>query len=121
MVKACNIQWDIDFDEAFEKLDSMTPENAAKALNMPVNEYMTLSKEDRHDTAYDLWHRVPAELEKFMGLPDEVEIPEELLKETDKSVRDEDIANWLSDEYGFCHEGFELSTDKQETAAAPVI
>ena len=36
-----------------------------------------------------------------MGLPDEIEIPYYLQD-------DEDIANWLSDEYGFCHEGFEL-------------
>lgn len=34
------------------------------------------------------------------GLPTEIEIPED--------VDEEEIADWLSDEYGFCHTGFEL-------------
>lgn len=34
------------------------------------------------------------------GLPTEVEIPD--------NVDEEDISDWLSDEYGFCHAGFEL-------------
>lgn len=33
-------------------------------------------------------------------LPTEVEIPE--------GINEEDISDWLSDEYGFCHAGFKL-------------
>lgn len=33
-------------------------------------------------------------------LPKEVKIPE--------NIDEEDISDWLSDEYGFCHAGFEL-------------
>lgn len=35
------------------------------------------------------------------GLPTEIEIP--------KCVDEEDISDWLSDEYGFCHAGFEVT------------
>lgn len=39
-------------------------------------------------------------------LPTEVEIPSYLITDEDDSL--EDISDWLSDEYGFCHDGFEL-------------
>lgn len=39
-------------------------------------------------------------------LPTEVEIPSYLVTDEDDSL--EDISDWLSDEYGFCHDGFEL-------------
>lgn len=39
-------------------------------------------------------------------LPTEVEIPSYLITDEDDSL--EDISDWLSDEYGFCHNGFEL-------------
>lgn len=40
------------------------------------------------------------EVLKDCGLPTEVEIP--------KDVDEEDISDWLSDEYGFYHTGFVL-------------
>ena len=39
-------------------------------------------------------------------LPTEVEIPNYLITDEDDSL--EDISDWLSDEYGFCHFGFDL-------------
>lgn len=38
---------------------------------------------------------------KDCELPTEVEIPEDMSD-------GEEISDWLSDEYGFCHAGFEL-------------
>lgn len=38
------------------------------------------------------------------GLPTEVEIPDDLYDE-------DDISDWLSDEYGYCHNGFEIEED----------
>ena len=46
------------------------------------------------------------ELGDLEYLPTEVEIPSYLI--TDESDSLEDISDWLSDEYGFCHDGFEL-------------
>ena len=39
-------------------------------------------------------------------LPNEVEIPDYLITDEDDLL--DDISDWLSDEYGFCHFGFEL-------------
>lgn len=101
-MKATNIKWDIDIEEAYELLDNMTAEQAAKALEIPKDMYANMTTEERHDYAYDAFHHNRVSLEEFVGLPDEVEIPEGL---TD----DEDISDWLSDEYGYCHEGFKLA------------
>lgn len=45
------------------------------------------------------------------NLPTEVEIPNNLLEGYDGTNSDtyySDISDWLSNEYGFCHFGFEL-------------
>jgi len=106
-MKATNIRWDIDFDEVYEKLDEMTYEAAAEAIGVPAETYANMTTEERHDYAYDLFHHSPATLDEFMGLPNEVIIPDELNKPDDEYYVD-DISDWLSDEYGFCHEGFVL-------------
>ena len=42
-------------------------------------------------------------------LPTEVNIPDSLIDEDfDEDYYYSDISDWLSDEYGFCHFGFEL-------------
>lgn len=40
---------------------------------------------------------------KAVDLPNEIEIPDEII--------DEVVSNYISDETGFCHNGFELDTD----------
>lgn len=46
------------------------------------------------------------DMEVFDELPTEIEIPDYLVTDEDDLL--DDISDWLSDEYGFCHEGFEL-------------
>lgn len=49
--------------------------------------------------------------EILLTLPTEVEIPDNLIdddKDFDEDYYYSDISDWLSDEYGFCHFGFEL-------------
>ena len=44
-------------------------------------------------------------------LPTEVEIPDNLIdnnEDFDEDYYYSDISDWLSDEYGFCHDAFEL-------------
>lgn len=98
---AYNIQWSIDMDEVYERLDSMPAEKAAEALGVHFYTYANMTTEERHDYAYDKFHHCPAELDEFIGLPEVVEIPENL-------ADDEDISDWLSDKFGYCHGGFEL-------------
>ena len=40
-------------------------------------------------------------------LPTEVEIPDYLITDDEDDLLDE-VSDWLSDEYGFCHDGFKL-------------
>ena len=40
-------------------------------------------------------------------LPTEVEIPDYLITDDENDLLD-DVSDWLSDEYGFCHDAFEL-------------
>ena len=103
MLKAYDIWWDFDKDQIFERIDETDSAEMAKIIDITPKQYESLSPEERHDLAYDKFRHCPALLDEFMGLPDEIDIPPEL-------VDPEDISDWLSDEYGFCHEGFQLKT-----------
>ena len=103
MLKAYDIWWDFDKDQIFERIDETDSAEMAKIIGITPKQYESLSPEERHDLAYDKFRHYPALLDEFMGLPDEIDIPPEL-------VDPEDISDWLSDEYGFCHEGFQLKT-----------
>ena len=46
------------------------------------------------------------DMELLEELPTEVEIPDYLITDEDDLL--DDISDLLSDEYGFCHDGFEL-------------
>lgn len=77
--------------------------------------------------------------EVFNELPTEMIVPDELeeMYKKDKEYALEEISDWLSDETGFCHAGFELEkmitkesvenelydffNDKMETGDAPEI
>lgn len=79
------------------------------------------------------------DMEVFNELPTEMIIPNELeeLYKKDREYALEEISDWLSDETGFCHDGFEIEkvitkksvendlydffNDKMETGDAPEI
>ena len=79
------------------------------------------------------------DMEVFNELPTEMIIPNELeeLYKKDREYALEEISDWLSDETGFCHAGFEIEkvitkesvendlydffNDKMETGDAPEI
>lgn len=103
-MKAYNIHWDIDIDEALDVLDKMTVTSASKFIEIPERQYENMTTSERHDYAYSYFRHCPGALDDLFGLPETIEIPESI---TD----DDDISDWLSDEYGFCHKGFSLDTD----------
>lgn len=105
---ATNIQWDIDIEDAIEKLDRMTEKAAAKTLGLPLACYNNKTKEERHKYAYNHFKQNPTTLRIFMGLPKETGIPEGLTNE-------DEISDWLSDTYGYCHKGFTLKKSPRET------
>lgn len=79
------------------------------------------------------------DMEVFNELPTEMFIPDELdeMYKKDREYALEEISDWLSDETGFCHAGFEIEkiitkesvenelydffNDKMETGDAPEI
>ena len=102
-MKAKNIRWDIDMEGVLESLDDLSLEEAAKLLKVPYEKYAKMSFDERDDFAEDYFRHNPGALLELVDLPVEVELPEDLTDE-------EDISDWLSDEYGFCHDGFELES-----------
>ena len=107
---ADNIDWSIDIEEAYEKLDDMDVQKASEFFEIPYEQYSNMTTNERHDYAYSAFHHCPAKLDEFMELPSQVEIPEELKD-------DEDITNWLSDLFGYCINGYDIikHVEKQET------
>lgn len=100
MLRAVNIKWDIDIEDVIEKLDNMTAENAAEALDIPYQEYVNMSTSEIHDYAYDVFERSQSIIADIMGLPEEVDIPED--------VDEEDIEDYISDEVGYTFSEYEL-------------
>ena len=47
------------------------------------------------------------DMELLEELPTEVEIPDYLITDDEDDLLD-DVSDWLSDEFGFCHDAFEL-------------
>lgn len=104
-IYATEIEWDIEWDEVYEILDNMTVEEAAKALDIPVVHYDRMTTSERHDYAFDKFHHCPGELDEFLGISDKVEIPAEIWENSDEYYAD-DISEYISDKYGYCHQGF---------------
>ena len=105
---AYNIQWDVDFDEVYEVLSNMTARQGAESLGLPYDTYANMTTSERNDYAYDVFRHCPGALDEFLGLSNEIIIPDTL-------IDDEDISDWLSDEYGYCHNGFECKEVEDES------
>lgn len=98
---ARNIEWDVDINDIYDVFDSMTYISAAKTLEIPIETYANMTTEERDDYIYDYFNHSQWLKNDFMGLPDEVNIPD--------SITEDEISNWLSDTYGYCHNGFKIT------------
>ena len=79
-IVAYNIDWDIDIEEMYDILDNSTVTAAAKMLEISPERYANMTTEERHDYAYDKIHHNRLDAAEMLGLPDEVEIPEDILR-----------------------------------------
>lgn len=62
--------------------------------------------------AIDILWDTDGDKEILEELPTEIEIPEEILEECeDEDEIEETVSDYISDETGFCHFGFSLTTD----------
>lgn len=103
VLTATDIKWDVDIDEGFDKLDEMPSDIAAEYLGVPKETYANMTTSERHDYAYDVWRHNRKSLSEFVGAPNEVTLPSNVLWDEDS------ISEYLSDEYGWCHEGFRIT------------
>lgn len=101
---ASDIMWDVDMDSVMEQLHDTPDEIAAAAIGQDAKSFAALSRDEKEKavrTAFEADHK---KLNAFCDLPDEVTVPDGMTDE-------DEISDWLSDTYGFCHLGFVLETD----------
>lgn len=112
-MKLVNIKWIIDAEEVIEAIRELLdnhPDNYIIEfldLDEVYFKKYCLSDNDKLDYIFDRVRHCPALENKLFNLPDEVELPEEIA-----DFDDDFIASWLSDTYGFCHEGFNYENEE---------
>ncbi len=109
-----DIFWDYDISELMDLLEDISEEKAAHGMELPLETYKNMTYEERLDYLQDmLRHNEVSDymLSEVLNMPSTVVIPKEVVKEAIECQDDEIISDWLSDEYGYCHEGFTLSEE----------
>lgn len=100
-MKAVNIDWDTDEQEATEDvLDYASKKEIADLLGAETYEIENMNEDDLYDFIRDAFHHYPGLMDDYFGLPSSVDIP--------NNVDEDDIADWLSNIYGSCIRGFDL-------------
>lgn len=113
-MKAINIKWDVDEDTIIDTFNNFVDDLAIKILGIPLTEYLKMSSEDRKSYVLSTFRHQPAKMSYILnefGISEEIEIPETLLENYYLGNLDdfyEDVSDWLSNEYGFCHSGFNI-------------
>ena len=103
---AYNIAWDVDRDDLAEELDTLSDEEIETSTG--IKDYSTLT-DDEKENKIDLIQNQQKLVNAIMRLPDSVEIPIHTIEALDED--EEAVSDFLSDEYGFCHQGFNLTDD----------
>ena len=109
-----NIMWSPDVEILMEQLENVSEEKAAKAMEIPLDHYKNMTCSERLDYLYDMLRHNRASdylLTEVLDMPSTVVLPEEVVKEAIEDHDDEVISEYLSDKYGFFHEGFTLSEE----------
>ena len=102
-MKVTNIEWVVSDEEIMDRLDNMTAEQAAEKLGIPYNTYANMTTEERHDYAFDAFRHNRADRAEFVGLSDEVELPEGA-----ETWENDEITDYLCEEYGYYTNGYNL-------------
>ena len=100
-MKATNIKWDVDEQDLTEEvLNHATEKEIAELLGTETHKIHNINKDDLYELVQDAFHRDYNLMYDYLSLPTTVDVP--------KSVTKEEVADWLSNEYEYLHDGFEL-------------
>lgn len=97
------IEWDIELNAVKDMLDKMSDEEAVSVLGKFYSKNVAtfLTAEDLKTGTVHLFKANPEIMAEFVGLPNEEIIPD--------SVDAGNIADYLSDKYGYCVKSFVIS------------
>lgn len=101
-MKVFNIQWDVDDDDIYDVIDKMCCHKAAAIFELSEDTYSRMSVSERHNYVHNYIQKNSSVISSIMELPDEAEIPDDI----------DEPADFLSDEYGFCINGFSIDRKK---------
>lgn len=108
--KATNIKWDVDADDVMDYIDcgyidEINCDQDAEILGISRSIYGNMTDKERKEYICDAIAKDKSIAAKLMGLPSEVEIPDNMITfDTDTNA----ISDYISDKIGFCHAGFKI-------------
>lgn len=103
--KATNIKWNVDVDDVMNYIHEDGYDQATEILGLSGPNYANMTDKERDDYICDAIAKDKSIAAKLIGLPSEVEIPDNMITfDTDTDA----ISDFISDEIGFCHAGFEI-------------
>ena len=120
-----NIKWDVDTEDILEKIDTMSTDELADIVGVSVDYFENMDEEEQKDYVLDYVYHTPNTyadfLEDVFELPKEVELPESFVEHLEQDYAKgysvnyaEEISDWLTDRFDFCHDGFELDGDLKD-------
>ena len=116
--RATNIQWYIDDEELLDVADSLSTKEITKILDIPAKTYNGMTTKERHDYIEDACRHCLATRYEIMGLPDDAEIPDNIIEIVLREHDEEAITTWLSCEYGTYVDGYDLPEELERMIAA---
>ena len=101
-MKIVNIDWDIGVESITEAFESKTISEIARSIDIPLDKAVAMTIEELQNYVFNVCYDNKYAANKFVGLPDSVDIDEDTWSE-------EDITNYLSDTFEFCVNGWEYA------------
>ena len=91
------IDWDVTMDEVLDYFYHFSLERKSDILNIPIEKIKEMNNNLIIDIAEEKFHHNPGLIDEIFDLPNKLEID---------NMEEDLIADYLSDKYGFCVNGF---------------
>lgn len=87
------IDWDVTMDEVLDYFYHFSLKKKSEILNIPIEKLKEMDNELIIDIAENKFHHNPGLIDEIFELPKKLEID---------NMEEDEIADYLSNEYGFC-------------------